>query len=74
MSAGIQHLKLFSKSIAGHRTGFLAWYDESTSTAPLEGTNNKIKSMKRQTYGYRDIEFFKLKIKTLHETKYALVG
>jgi len=25
-------------------------------------------------YGFRDIEFFKLKILALHETKYVLVG
>jgi hypothetical protein len=25
-------------------------------------------------YGFRDIEFFKLKIMALHETNYALVG
>jgi len=30
--------------------------------------------MKRQAYGYRDMEFFKLKIPGLHETRYALVG
>jgi transposase len=30
--------------------------------------------MKRQAYGYRDQEFFQLKILAIHETKYALVG
>ncbi len=30
--------------------------------------------MKRQAYGFRDLEFFKLKIFGIHETKYALVG
>jgi transposase len=30
--------------------------------------------MKRQAYGYRDTEFFMLKILGLHLTKYALVG
>jgi len=44
------------------------------STGPLEGTNNKIKTMKRQDYGFRDKEFFKLKIMAIHLTKYALVG
>ncbi|MBU1417459.1 MAG: transposase, partial [Proteobacteria bacterium] len=44
------------------------------STGPLEGTNNKIKTLQRQAYGFRDMEFFKLKIHALHETKYALVG
>ena len=72
--AGIQHLTRITQTIAGHRTGLLAWYDELISTGPLERTYNKIKTMKRQAYGYRDIEFFKLKIKALHETKHALVG
>jgi hypothetical protein len=30
--------------------------------------------MKRQAYGFRDQEFFKLKILALHESRYALVG
>jgi len=30
--------------------------------------------MKRQAYGYRDTEFFNLKIMALHLTKYALAG
>jgi transposase len=41
---------------------------------PLEGTNNKIVTMKRQAYGFRDLEFFKLKIMAIHQSKYALVG
>jgi transposase len=40
----------------------------------MEGTNNKIKTMKRQAYGFRDQEFFKLKILAIHETRYALIG
>jgi transposase len=52
----------------------LAYYDFRISSAALEGTNNKIKTMKRMAYGFRDLQFFKLKIMALHETKYALVG
>tara|TARA_Y100000310_G_C20275987_1_gene620254 strand:- start:338 stop:577 length:240 start_codon:yes stop_codon:yes gene_type:complete len=48
--------------------------DYQLSTGPLEGTNNMIKTMKRQAYGFRDMEFFKLKIMAIHEAKYALVG
>jgi len=44
------------------------------SSGPLEGTNNKIKTMKCQAYGFRDMEFFKLKILPIHETRYELVG
>jgi len=29
--------------------------------------------MKRQAYGFRDLEFFKLKILVIQETRYALV-
>ncbi|MDP8237509.1 MAG: ISL3 family transposase [Candidatus Hatepunaea meridiana] len=61
-------------TIGAYRTGLLAYYDYSISTGPLEGTNNKIKTMKRQAYGFRDMQFFKLKIMAIHETKYALVG
>lgn len=44
------------------------------SNGPLEGTNNKIKTMNRIHYDLRDKEFFRLKLYQLHETKYALVG
>ena len=72
--SGIRHVKQFANTLAAHRTGILAWYDYPISTGPLEGTNNKIKTMKRQAYGFRDHEFFKLKILAIHQSKYALVG
>lgn len=73
-ATGIRILKVFAKTIAIHIHEILAYYDHRISTGPLEGMNNKIKTMKRQAYGFRDMEFFKLKIMALHETKYALVG
>lgn len=73
-ASGIKLLKNFAHTVSAHREGILAWYDDRISTGPLEGTNNKIKTMKRQAYGFRDTEFFKLKILALHETKYAFVG
>lgn len=73
-ASGIHLLIKFAKTLATYRRGILAYYDYPISTGPLEGTNNKIKTMKRQAYGFRDLEFFKLKILALHETKYALVG
>ena len=30
--------------------------------------------MRRQAYGFRDKEFFKLKILAIHETRYELIG
>ena len=73
-TTNIPILMRFARTLAIYRTGILAWYDYRISTGPLEGTNNKIKTMKRQAYGFRDLEFFKLKIMALHEAKYALVG
>jgi transposase len=70
----IKVLQQFAGTLAMYRTGILAYYDYRISTGPLEGTNNKIKTMQRQAYGFRDREFFKLKILALHEAKYALVG
>ena len=63
-----------ARTLGRHRHGLLAWYDCPISTGPLEGTNTKIKLMQRLAYGYRDREFFKLKIYALHKTRYELVG
>ena len=71
---GVAMLNSFSKTLDRHRHGILAYYNFPITTGPLEGTNNNIKTLQKQAYGFRDIEFFKLKIYALHETKYALVG
>ena len=74
-NSGIDMLLRFAKTLERHLDGILAYLNfNGLSTGPLEGTNNKIKTMQRKAYGYRDMEFFKLKIMALHETKYALVG
>jgi transposase len=73
-ASGIQMLKKFARTLQIHRTGLLNWYDYDISTGPLEGTNTKIRVLQRQAYGFRDHEFFKLKIYALHESTYALVG
>jgi transposase len=73
-ASGIRMLQEMARTLAAHRSGLLAYYDHPISTGPLEGTNNKIKTMKRQAYGFRDREFFKLKILAIHEARYALVG
>jgi transposase len=72
--SAIKILHKMAATLGVHRNGILAHYDYPISTGPLEGTNNKIKTMQRQAYGYRDHRFFKLKIYALHQTRYALVG
>ena len=73
-ASGVAMLQKFARTLQIHRTGLLNWYRYPISTGPLEGTNTKIRVLQRQAYGFRDQEFFKLKIYALHETTYALVG
>jgi transposase len=73
-ASGIKILQDMAKTLAAHRSGLLAYHDVMITSGPMEGTNNKIKTMKRQAYGFRDKEFFKLKILAIHETTYELVG
>src|SRR5690606_19832657 len=73
-ASGVRVLQEFAKTLLFHAHGILAWYEHPISTGPLEGTNNKIKTLNRQHYGLRDPTCFKLKPHQLHEAKYALVG
>ena len=72
--SGIKMLQQLAKTLAAQRSGLLAYYDVMIRSGPMEGTNNKIKTMKRQAYVFRDKEFFKLKILAIHESRYELVG
>ena len=73
-ASGIGMLIQFAATLEEYQEGILAYYNYPISTGPLEGTNNKIRTMQRQAYGFRDRAFFKLKILGIHETKHALVG
>ena len=73
-AARMEILFQLAQTLSRHRQGLLAWYDCPISTGPLEGTNTKIKLMQRQAYGFRDREFFKLKIYALHKTRVELIG
>ncbi len=73
-SSGERMLEQMARTLTAHMPGLLAYYGYPISTGPLEGTNNKIRTMCRQAYGFRDKESYKLKILVIHEAKYALVG
>ena len=72
--SGIHPLMKMGNTIAAYKFGILNWYDHPVSSGRLEGTNNKIKVLKRMAYGYRDLDFFKLRILAIHEAKYAFTG
>ena len=74
IETGISKLKKMAKTSDNHRIGLLNYFKHRISNAAAEGINNKIKTMKRQAYGFRDMEYFKLRLYHLHEQRYAFVG
>ena len=74
LNSGIRLVMKFAKTLASRRKCLLAWYDYPISTGPLEAVNNKIRLLNHQAFGYRNPEFFQLKLFALHTTRYALVG
>lgn len=73
-TAGVPILKKIARRLRIFRFALLAWYDHPISTGPLEAANNKIKTLQRRAYGFRDQEYFTLQIYSQHLKKYALVG
>jgi len=63
LESGIAALIRFAKRLAGYIDGIVASAQFRMNTSVLEGMNNKIKVIKRMAYGYRDSEYFFLKIK-----------
>ena len=73
-NSGVKPLMTVADTFLKHHDGILAWYDFPITNGKLEGINNKIKTMKRQAYGYRDMPFFKLKLLSLHDSSYPFSG
>lgn len=55
-------LKLFARRLKARMDGILGHCHYPFHTSLLEGINNKIKVLKRMAFGYRDDEYFFLKI------------
>lgn len=73
LSSGVVQLARFAKKLHRHAAGILNYFDFRISTAKVEGINNRIKVIKRKAYGYRDLDYFMLKIYNIHSTKYSLL-
>ena len=69
-----EHFHRLATTLDEHRAGLLAYFRHPITTGPLEGTNNKIKVLKRQAYGFRDMEYFKLRLLFLHEATSSFPG
>ena len=65
---GIPELAIMAKTIRDKMDGIVSyWTFRHISNAKMEGFNNKIRWLVRQAYGFRDREYFKLKIYQLPE-------
>jgi len=61
--SAIPSLMHFAKCLHGYWRGIVSRVRWPMHTGQLEGINNKIKVIKRMAYGYRDSDYFFLKIK-----------
>ncbi len=61
--SGLAPLQSFAKNLRRYIRGILASSRFPMHTSLLEGVNNRIKVIKRMAYGFRDSEYFFLKIK-----------
>jgi len=72
--SGIKELKKIATTLMHHSHGLLNYYYHRISCGLVEGINNKIKTLKRQAYGFRDMTYFKLRLYHLHHQGYSLTG
>ena len=61
-NAAITPLQAAAKTIKNYLYGIINYFDCKITNAQSEGFNNKINIIKRRAYGFRDLEYFKLKI------------
>ena len=73
-ASGIKQMKKMAATIRSHQDGILAYFTHNITSGPMEGNNNKVRTLMKQTYGLRDEEYLELRIKSLHEVKLRLVG
>jgi transposase len=74
MASGIKALIRVGKTLGAYRTGLLSYFEHYITSGAVEGLINKIKTLKRQAYGFRDPAYFKLRLYHLHTQRYSLAG
>lgn len=72
--SGIKILKDAAKQLRRWKPFILNGYKHRISTGKLEAMNGRIKTLQRNAYGYRDEQYFNLRVFNLHKQTYALVG
>ena len=71
---GIRQMQQLAKTLTLHARGILSWWEHRINNGRMEGINNKIKTLLRQTYGLRDERYFTLKLYSLHDCRLELLG
>lgn len=62
LETGSRYLQTFVKTLQKYQYGIINHCRFPIHTSKLEGINNKIKVLKRQAYGFHDVEYFTWKI------------
>ena len=72
--SAIRQMMQLAKTLLSHKSGILSWWKQRINNGRMEGINNKIKTLLRQTYGLRDERYFVLKLYSLHHSRQELLG
>ena len=70
-ATGNAHPLWFERLLSNHFEGIIAHATYDISAAKIEGINNKIKTLRRQGYGYPDDEYFFLKLFDMSRKAYV---
>lgn len=70
-ATGNHHFRWFRNLIDTHFEGIIAHATYPISSGKVEGINNKIKTLRRQGYGYPDDEYFFLKLFDISRKNYV---
>ena len=74
LNSGIKPFIRLGVTLNKYKKQILNYFKHHITNAVVEGTNNKIKTLKRQVYGFRDMEYFKLRLYHLHTPRYSFAG
>lgn len=72
--SAIRQMGQMARTLRSHRSGILSWWKHRINNGRMEGINNKIKTLLRQTYGLRDERYLVLKLLGLHDSRLELLG
>ena len=73
-ASGITEMAKMAKTLKTHEEGILSYFKHGITSGAMEGTNNKVRTLMKATYGLRDEEYLELRLKSLHESELRLTG